>query len=230
MPDTLLVLATIGRTFPLAQAALLAAEREAAMPYDLFVALDEATDTHAAWLTDQGATVNRCAHRRGLVGAYNAGFREFLAGEWTWLALLEDGVRVPHHWDEFLRLVLASDPQIGWAACTQVENRHARFTAFASLMSRPCAEALGGLDELFAPEQFDDGDALMRARQAGFRPVGTTCQVWHPRSRTSVAHSPAVEAERLETHRRLFEQRWGLPDVPWDTVPVVAKPVPVMRV
>jgi hypothetical protein len=95
------------------------------------------------------------------------------------------------------------------------------FMALCSLMTRPCASAVRGLDQDFAPCQFDDGDLYVRCQLAGFAPHGVGHLVGHPEGRTSVTPDKRHEdIERMHAHHRKFIARWGLADSPVPASPV----------
>lgn len=222
MPDTLIVLATIGSCFEQARACVMALEQCCDVPADLFVALDSATMEHDAWFCERGAKVSwALTQRRGIVGAYNAGFQYFLTDDsYQYLMLVEDGISVDDHWDTDMRRVLDNHPEFGWVACGQIENDKAPFTPLCSLMTRACAEAVKGLDPLFAPCQFDDADLFMRCLQAGFTPFAVNHKVSHPVSRTSREGTLEQDWALVLDHRDKFQRRWQIPDSPLHQVPV----------
>src|SRR2546422_465859 len=137
MTDTLVVLATLGSNAALWMEAVIALREHATIPFALFVILDGGTETQVAWLREQRAVgIDVCPLRRGLVPAYNVGFRYFLQHTYTYLHLLEEGVTVTPGWDTALRRTLDAHPDFGWVACTQEENPKTRFTAYCSLLHR----------------------------------------------------------------------------------------------
>lgn len=215
MIDTLVILPTIaGRCEPAASVL-----HDAANGFDVFVVLDGMTDV------DDRAhlrfwPVQQKWERRGLVAGTNDGFAHFLAGAWSHLILLEDGLTLTPGWDTALRRTLDAHPGFGWVACGQIENDKAPFTTFCSMMTRACAEKVRGLDPVFSPCQFDDGDLFMRCLVAGFTPHAVTHKVHHPEARTSRVGTVEDDWALIEAHRGIFAARWGLPDFRWDLVPV----------
>jgi hypothetical protein len=173
------------------------------------------------------AFVSPANARRGLVTAVREGVACFLAPawhtgrpSWRYLVLLEDGVIVTSGWSAVLRRTLDAHPEMGWVACGQVGRPATPWTTFASMMTRACAEATQGPDLVFAPHHFDDADWVLRAQRAGFRPHATVALVDHPQGRTSQAETPAEDWALLQAHRAFFEYRWGIPDMPWASMPV----------
>ena len=80
------------------------------------------------------------------------------------------------------------------------------------LIKRTVVEAIGYLDEAFAPAYYEDTDYCFRAREAGFRVVYSPyATVYHHATVTA----RAVEAEGVPLRRlagqnhRLFMQRWA---------------------
>ena len=225
--DTLTVLSTLGTNEALYIEAVTHLFAFAQVPTDLFVSLDEGTEAQVQSLLSRGnatvpsVSVDASPKRRGLVESYNAGFRYFLARpQYKYLHLLEEGVRVLKGWDMALRSTLDAHPDFGWVACGQVHNPGAPFTALCSLLTREAVEKVKGLDPLFAPDQFDDGDLFMRLRDFGYWPQAVPFRVLHPRSRTSRNGTQQEDYDRMLAHQQLFADRHGIPDMPWASVPV----------
>ncbi len=226
MSDTLIVLATIGSCFAQAQEAALRLSECVDGNASLLLVLDEGTQEQSQWFSFPPVSVDALSlspTRRGIVGAYNTGFSWFLRDTTcAYLMLLEDGVRVTPGWDVAMRHVLETHPDFGWVACGQLENDRAPFTPLCSLMTRACAEAVTGLDPVFAPCQFDDADLYMRCRKAGFTPHAVNHKVSHPVSRTSRQGSLQEDVALMMDHLRLFRGRWGIRDSPLPFVPIHA--------
>lgn len=219
LADTLVILPTIGANVSPARRILNAINAEP-HNYDIMLILD-APDPQRPVDWESHATIVRVnPERRGLVAATNDGFAHFLAGPWSHLVILEDGLTLTPGWDTALRRMLDAHPDFGWVACGQVENDRAPFTAFCSMMTRACAEKVRGLDPIFSPCQFDDGDLFLRCVQAGFRPHAVAHKVHHPESRTSREGTVEDDWRLIEEHRVLFHARWGLRDFHWSAVPV----------
>lgn len=225
MPDTLLVMPTVGANWPMAEAALATAMRSAQVQMDYLIVLDEPPigPQPSEFCQRKGVFLVTNPTRVGLVAAVNEGFRWFLSREdWHFLVILEDGITVAPGWDDRLRRTLIAHPQFGWVACGQIENALAPFTSFCSMMTKSCAERVGGLDPMFTPCQFDDGDLFMRCVAHGFKPHGVEWKVSHPRSRTSRDWSEADDIALMRKHQELFRMRWGMSDMPWSLVPIHA--------
>lgn len=228
MTDTLTILATLGANEAVYQDALLNLLALATVNTDLYVVIDEASDAQVQHLLGQlgfhvlSVTVDASPHRRGLVAAYNAGFTYARRHGYGYVQLLEEGVRVTHGWDTAMRRTLDAHPEFGWVACGQKENPAAPFTALCSLLHREALLKVEGLDPLFAPDQFDDGDLFMRLRGHGYMPHAVDHRVLHPVSRTSRNGTVPEDVARMWAHKALFAERHGIPDMPWASVPVHA--------
>jgi GT2 family glycosyltransferase len=80
------------------------------------------------------------------------------------------------------------------------------------LVKRAVIDAIGYLDETFAPAYYEDTDYCFRAREAGFRIVYSPySEIWHH----SAVTADAVKQENPEfaqvAHRndRIFRERWS---------------------
>lgn len=218
----LLVLPTMGHRVAEALAALAAIRETATIPHEVLVIADRVTAEQGAALGSVSHWIDTRPERRGLVGAYNAGLAFFHGNDrFTHLWQMEDGATAQAGLDVGLARALVAHPRFGWVGASQVENPRAPFTAMCSMLTREAAAALGYYDLAFAPYHFEDADAVMRLRQVGFMPHGVTAKVSHPAGMTSM---PEVERSfsqtLLEAHRWLFQQRWGMPDMAWDMMPV----------
>jgi GT2 family glycosyltransferase len=91
--------------------------------------------------------------------------------------------------------------------CYRFRRRVDYGSAACMLIRRASFQAVGGLDDLFAPAYYEDSDLCLRFAQRG---LGVT---YEPRSTvTHVRHGSGsfdAAAELSERHRGLFIERWG---------------------
>lgn len=212
--DTLIVLPTVPRTLPLAHRAFAAGLVGSETPTDWLIVADGIGPADLFALVSRAVehvAISDSATRRGIVGAYGVGFQHFLAHpEYRYLHLLEDGAMPPQGYLDDLRAVLDAHPEFGWVGCQVLENSSVHLIPFCSLMTRAAAEAVQGLDPLFAPKFFDDADLYLRLVKAGFQPHGIATRVSHPEGETSRDPSE-IESDRVafQEKRALFAERWG---------------------
>ncbi len=80
------------------------------------------------------------------------------------------------------------------------------------LIKRSVIDAIGYLDETFAPAYYEDTDYCFRAREAGFRVMYSPySQIWHHSAVTSDAVKREDSAFNEVAHRndRIFKERWS---------------------
>jgi SAM-dependent methyltransferase len=197
-------------------------ERSTIPRANVFVIYDGSNPDAETWFAVTGQPLDISNTRRGLVPAVNVGFHRFLADDgYGSLMLLDDSVEVDPGWDKALQRTLKAHPEFGWVACQQYENTATPWTSFCSLMSRAAAETIREFDLLYSPMHYDDADAIMRLRKAGFEPHGIPFKIHHKHDQA------ATPLWRLPEHqlcaalsREAFKWRWGLPDFDWKTIPV----------
>jgi len=80
------------------------------------------------------------------------------------------------------------------------------------LIKRAVIDAIGYLDETFAPAYYEDTDYCFRAREAGFRVVYSPySEIWHHSAVTAdaVKHENPEFAQVAHRNDRIFKERWS---------------------
>lgn len=85
-----------------------------------------------------------------------------------------------------------------------------RVAFLCTLIKREVIEKLGGLDERFAPGNFEDDDYCLRAQEAGFKTViAKDVFIHHFGSKSFKADGEKIYAERLAVNKNIFINKWG---------------------
>ncbi len=85
-----------------------------------------------------------------------------------------------------------------------------RVAFLCTLIKREVIEKLGGLDERFAPGNFEDDDYCLRAQEAGFKTViAKDVFIHHFGSKSFKADGEKKYAERLAVNKNIFIEKWG---------------------
>ncbi len=88
-------------------------------------------------------------------------------------------------------------------------------TGYCLLFRRDLLDKVGFLDEQFVIGMFEDDDFSRRVQQAGLRTLCCEDVFIHHFGRTSFARMDDAEYQRVfESHRALYETKWGKPWVP----------------
>ncbi len=92
-----------------------------------------------------------------------------------------------------------------------------RVAFLCTLIRRDVIDRIGGLDERFAPGNYEDDDFCLRAQIAGFRTViAADVFIHHYGSRSFRAGGEQAYADRLSENRNRFVAKWGTnPDSIW---------------
>ncbi len=92
-----------------------------------------------------------------------------------------------------------------------------RVAFLCTLIKRSVLDAIGGLDERFAPGNYEDDDFCLRAQLAGFNTVvAADVFIHHFGSKSFRANGDQAYADRLQENRARFEAKWGnTPDGIW---------------
>jgi len=85
-----------------------------------------------------------------------------------------------------------------------------RVAFLCTLIKREVIEKIGGLDERFSPGNFEDDDFCLRAQTAGYKTViAQDVFIHHYGSKSFKAKGEKAYAERLETNKQKFINKWG---------------------
>ncbi|MBW7888310.1 MAG: glycosyltransferase [Bacteroidetes bacterium] len=92
-----------------------------------------------------------------------------------------------------------------------------RVAFLCTLIKREVIERLGGLDERFAPGNFEDDDFCLRAQLAGYKTViAQDAFIHHYGSKSFTAEGLEKYQKRLSVNRKIFVDKWGAdPDELW---------------
>ncbi len=169
----------------------------------------------------------------GYVGAVNTGLARTTAGH---VCVMNSDTLVTEGWLKEMIAIAGKSPRIGlvnpsWEVPRRQENRidaYAKARAvslrgtcigtdwirgFCWLVKREVLEAIGGLDEDFAPAYYDDWDYSIRAIRAGFSCVQAQgAFVFHYRNVSYSALANGLDTDSLLNQKALiFHKRWGYP-------------------
>jgi tetratricopeptide (TPR) repeat protein len=84
-----------------------------------------------------------------------------------------------------------------------------RIAFLCTLIKRSLIDSIGGLDERFAPGNFEDDDYCLRANLAGYKTfVAQDIFVHHFGSKSFLANGENAYVQRLQTNRKKFNEKW----------------------
>jgi len=85
-----------------------------------------------------------------------------------------------------------------------------RIAFVCAVISREVINTIGGLDERFAPGNFEDDDYCLRVQLAGFKTViATDVLIHHYGSKSFKSNSVIKYEERLKKNLNIFKEKWG---------------------
>ncbi len=92
-----------------------------------------------------------------------------------------------------------------------------RIAFLCTLVKREVIDAIGGLDEIFTPGNYEDDDYCLRAQLAGFKTIiAKDVFVHHYGSKSFKADGEEKYAKRLKINMEKFVEKWGVtPDELW---------------
>jgi GT2 family glycosyltransferase/glycosyltransferase involved in cell wall biosynthesis len=85
-----------------------------------------------------------------------------------------------------------------------------RIAFLCTLIKRSLLDNIGGLDERFAPGNYEDDDYCLRANLAGYKTLVTQdVFVHHFGSKSFLENGENAYVQRLQTNRNKFKEKWG---------------------
>lgn len=198
-------------------------------PHEIIVVDNGSTDGTTAWLTEHrpDVTVVALPENVGYPRGINYGL-ERATGDY--IVTLNNDTEVTAGWLYEMIKVMEADPRCGLVGPmsdnvsgiqkgepTRGNIETQRLTGFCLLMRRAVVEQLGGLDTRFGLGNYDDDDYCLRAIIKGWTlRIACAAFVHHVGFQTWERTGADLNA-LLEHNRRLFNEKWGLPeDMPED--------------